>query len=131
MIVLDTQIWLWWMHQPVKLSKKAIKAIREAEASQGMLVSTISVWEVAVKCQIAKLELPLEIYEWYKKASSYPHIVIEPLLPVDAIASTQLPGDFHRDPADRIIVALARRYGASLVTSDRKIIDYAHVATIW
>ena len=47
------------------------------------------------------------------------------------IASTQLPGNFHKDPADRIIVALARRQGASLVTSDRKILDYAHVATIW
>ena len=74
MIVLDTQAWLWWMHQPERLSKRAIRAIEEAEASQGMLVSTMSVWEVAAKCQIGKLELPLEIHEWYKKASSYPHI---------------------------------------------------------
>jgi len=51
--------------------------------------------------------------------------------PADAIASTQLPGDFHRDPADRIIVALARRYGVPLVTSDRLIRDYPHVTTVW
>ena len=131
MIVLDTQAWLWWMHDPAKLSKKAIAAIKEAEAAEGMLVSTISVWEVAIKNDLGKLDLPMEIFEWYRKASSYPHIVIELLSPLDVIASTQLPGDFHKDPADRMIVALARRYGAPLVASDKKIIDYAHVATIW
>ncbi|WP_347566251.1 PIN domain-containing protein [Scytonema sp. UIC 10036] len=47
------------------------------------------------------------------------------------MASTQLPGDFHLDPADRIIVAIARRDGISLVTCDTKIIDYFHVQTIW
>jgi len=131
MIVLDTQAWLWWMHDPSKLSKKAIAAIKEAEASEGMLVSAISVWEVAVKNSLGKLDLPIEIFEWYRKASGYPHIIIELISPLDLIASTQLPGDFHKDPADRMIVALARRYGAPLVTSDEKIIDYTHVATIW
>jgi PIN domain nuclease of toxin-antitoxin system len=57
--------------------------------------------------------------------------VIEPLNPLDAIASTQLPGDFHKDPADRILVAIARRYGIPLVTCDEKILDYPHVQTIW
>lgn len=75
MIVLDTQAWLWWMHDPTRLSKKAIVAIKEAEASEGMLVSTISVWEVAVKNKLGKLDLPIEILEWYRKASAYPHIV--------------------------------------------------------
>lgn len=131
MIVLDTQVWLWWMHDPGKLSKKARAAIEEAESTSRILVSAISVWEVAVKNELGKLTLPLGIHDWYRNASAYPRIVIESLSPIDAIASTQLPGEFHKDPADRIIVAYALRNGAPLVTSDRKIIHYTHVATIW
>jgi PIN domain nuclease of toxin-antitoxin system len=49
----------------------------------------------------------------------------------DALASTQLPGNFHKDPADRILIAIARRYDAELITCDQKILDYPHVKTLW
>jgi PIN domain nuclease of toxin-antitoxin system len=56
-------------------------------------------------------------------------------VPVDnevAVKSIQLPGEFHKDPADRIIVATARKFAAPLVTVDDKIGDYPpHVRTIW
>lgn len=42
-----------------------------------------------------------------------------------------LPDNFHKDPADRILVAIARRYNIPLVTCDRKILSYPHVQTIW
>ncbi len=48
-----------------------------------------------------------------------------------AIASTQLPGEFHRDPAAQIIVATARCHDATLITADRAIQEYAHVRTRW
>ncbi|WP_276746076.1 hypothetical protein [Chlorogloeopsis fritschii] len=51
--------------------------------------------------------------------------------PLDAIASTQLPGTFHKDPADRILVAIAMRYGIPLLTCDANILNYPHVQTIW
>lgn len=47
------------------------------------------------------------------------------------IKSTQLPGEFHKDPADRMIVATARKLAVPLVTADQRIIDYPHVKTIW
>lgn len=75
--------------------------------------------------------MPLPIEKWYQLAQTHSGIVIEPLFPVDAIASTQLPGNFHKDPADRILVAIARRYSIALVTCDAKIINYSHVQTIW
>jgi PIN domain nuclease of toxin-antitoxin system len=81
--------------------------------------------------QSGKLAIPMDIHRWYELARSYPSTVIEPLSPVDAIASTQLPGDFHKDPADRIIVALARRLSVPLLTCDRNILDYKHVVTVW
>ena len=131
MIVLDTQAWLWWVHDPSRLSRRARAAIREAENTDGMRVSVISVWEIAVKNELGRLELRQEINEWFRQASSYPNLVVESLSPQDAIASTKLPGPFHKDPADRIIVAMSRRYGIPLVTSDKLIRTYPHVETVW
>ena len=64
-------------------------------------------------------------------ALSYPKVTFLDLSPEIAIESTQLPGDFHRDPADQIIVATARIYGCSLASSDDKIIRYPHVSTVF
>jgi predicted nucleic acid-binding protein len=49
---------------------------------------------------------------------------LAPLSPAIAVESTRLPGDFHRDPADRFIVATARELGATLVTRDERILRY-------
>jgi PIN domain nuclease of toxin-antitoxin system len=131
MIVLDTHVWLWWLHDPGRLSSAANALIQKEQESGSIVVSAISVWEVAVKVQSGKLAIPLEIRRWYELAKSYPSTVIEPLSSDDAIASTQLPGDFHKDPADRIIISLARRLAAPLLTCDRKILEYEHVTTAW
>jgi len=131
MILLDTHIWLWLLHDPSQLSETAQIAIDTEEPQNGLLVSAISVWEIAVKSSIGKLILPLPIDEWYQLASSHSGIVIEPLSPLDAIASTSLPATFHKDPADRILVAISRRYDIPLVTCDTKILKYPHVQTIW
>jgi PIN domain nuclease of toxin-antitoxin system len=131
MILLDTHIWLWLLHNPSQLSNQAQAAINLEESQNGLLVSAISVWEIAVKCSIGKLNLPLPINEWYALAQTHSGIIIEPLNPLDAIASTQLLGTFHKDPADRILVAIANRYGIPLVTCDTNILNYPHVSTIW
>jgi len=130
-VVLDTQSWLWWLHDPEKLSRKAVSIIAVAEKKAGLRVSVISVWEIAVKTGLGKLHLPMDMAEWYRQASDYPGLIVEPLIAADAIASTQLPGTFHKDPADRIIVALSRRYGAHLVTCDSNILAYPHVKAVW
>jgi PIN domain nuclease of toxin-antitoxin system len=123
MILLDTHIWLWLLHDPNQLSESAQAVIQSEETHNGLLVSAISVWEIAVKSSIGKLDLPLPIEEWYQLAKTHSGIVIESLSPLEAIASTQLPGDFHKDPADRILVAIARRYDIPLITCDTKILN--------
>jgi PIN domain nuclease of toxin-antitoxin system len=130
MILLDTHIWLWWLHEPSRLSPTAATRIKSEEADSGLLISAISVWEIAVKSGIGKLPLPLPIDDWFAQALTYPGMVIEPLNPLDAIASTQLPGEFHKDPADRILIAISCRYDIPLVTCDEKILRYPHVQTI-
>ena len=127
MILLDTHIWLWWLHDPERLSSTSIACI---DAEELLLVSVISVWEISLKLSVGKLELPLPISDWFAKARMHPRVIIEPLDPWDAIASTQLPGEFHKDPADRILVAIARRYDIPLVTCDQKILSYPYVKTI-
>ena len=131
MIVLDTHAWLFWLHDPRRLGSKSRRAIQRATEDSRALVSVISVWEVALKVSLGKLALHLELDQWFCRASSYPGIQIVDLDPDDAIESTRLPGDFHKDPADRFIVALARRHGATLMTRDERIQAYAHVETLW
>jgi PIN domain nuclease of toxin-antitoxin system len=131
MILLDTHIWLWWLHSPEQLSERGRTLLTIGENQNTLIVSAISVWEIAVKHSNGKLPLPLPINEWFALAKSRPGITIEPLDPLDAIASTQLPGDFHKDPADRIIVAIAYRRNIELMTCDQKILNYPHIKTLW
>ena len=131
MMLLDTHAWLWLLHDPTQLSEPAQTAIAKAEKENKILVSSISVWEIAVKHSLNKLKLPLPINEWFELAQQQPGITIEPLSPLDAIQSANLPGEFHKDPADRILVAIALRYDVPIISRDRKILDYSHVKTIW
>jgi PIN domain nuclease of toxin-antitoxin system len=131
MILLDTRIWLWWLHTPEQLSDRARILLTIAENQTALMVSAISVWEIAVKHSVGKLPLPFAVDEWFAIAKTRPGITIEPLDPLDAVASTQLPGDFHKDPADRIIVAIAYRRDMKLITCDQRILNYPHVKTIW
>ncbi|MDJ0590751.1 MAG: type II toxin-antitoxin system VapC family toxin [Pleurocapsa sp. MO_226.B13] len=131
MILLDTHTWLWLLHDPTQLSEPARTIIAEAENNNSILISSISVWEIAVKHSLKKLQLPLPINEWFELAQQQSGTTIEPLSPLDAIHSTNLPGEFHKDPADRILVAIARRYEIPIISRDNKILNYLHVKTIW
>ncbi|BAZ13901.1 hypothetical protein NIES4071_57410 [Calothrix sp. NIES-4071] len=71
MILLDTHVWLWLLHEPNKLSNTAQTVIDTEELQNGLLVSAISVWEIAVKSSLGKLDIPLPIEEWYKLAQTH------------------------------------------------------------
>ncbi len=131
MILLDTHTWLWWVQEPSRLSALALDIITTEEQQNGLLISAISVWEIAVKVSLGKLTLSVPLKQWYEQARQYPGVVIEPLDPLDAIASTELPGEFHKDPADRILIAIARRRGLSILSKDEKIVAYPHVESVW
>lgn len=131
MLLLDTGAWLAWTSAPAKLSQKAIRAITDAEKGRGVVVSALSVWEVALKVAAGKLELDRDVRQWVTFASSYPGLTVLPVDPADTLESTALPGDFQGDPIDRVIVALARRLDCPIVTGDKAIRAYRHVHTIW
>lgn len=129
MIVIDTHIWVWWVHGDERLTQIQIDTIQANEADT-IGVSAISCWEVAKLVEYGRLDVLCPLTEWFEQALSYPGILILPLTPEIAIESTVLPGEFHRDPADQIIVATARTHGCPLVSSDAKLLRYPHVETI-
>ena len=89
----------------------------QAQESQGLGISAISCWEVAKLVERGRLVLPCPVEDWLERALDYPGVVLLELTPRVCVESTQLPGEFHRDPADQIIVATARVHDCPLVTS--------------
>jgi PIN domain nuclease of toxin-antitoxin system len=128
MIVLDTHIWVWWVHGDAQLTADHARII-QAEESNGIGVSAISSWEVAKLVELNKLVLPCPIKDWFLKALSLSGIRLLELTPDIAVESTQLPAPFHKDPADQIIVATARLQNCPLITLDQRIRSYPHVTT--
>lgn len=129
MIVLDTHIWVWWIHGDPRLTQEYYDYIQGLEA-QGLGISAISCWEVAKLVERGRLVLPNRVNEWLDIALAYPGMRLLELTPQICVESTQLPGNFHRDPADQIIVATARVYNCPLVTMDEKILSYQYVQTL-
>ena len=129
MIVLDTHIWVWWVHGDQHLNSNQTKWLRENE-EHGLGVSIISCWEVAKLVEYKRLVLPCSVEDWLDQALRYPGIVLFGLTPRIVVESTQLPAGFHKDPADQMIVATARVLDCELVTADARILDYPHVKTL-
>ena len=128
MIVLDTATWIWRASDPKRLTAKARRAIDRAEHA---LVSTISVWEVAMLVAKRRIQLDRPVEQWVDIALALPGIQLAPLEPAIAVRSTKLPGEFHPDPADRIIVATALENAFTLITPDDRLRSYPHVQSAW
>lgn len=126
MIVVDTHIWFWWVQGNPRLPA-AMQALLDSSEQTGIGVSAISCWEIAKLVECGRLLLPCPVQDWIKQALAYPGVRLLDLSPGVCVESTQLPGEFHRDPADQIIVATARVFDAPLLTVDAKILAYAHV----
>lgn len=129
MIVLDTHIWIWWVHGDDSLTPAQLAAI-EANETDAVGVSAITCWEVAKLVERGRLVLSLPVAEWLAEALAYPGVRLLPLTPEIAVESTRLPGAFHRDPADQIIVATARVHECPLLSSDNKVVNYPHATII-
>ncbi|MCA1804394.1 MAG: type II toxin-antitoxin system VapC family toxin [Xanthomonadaceae bacterium] len=132
MIVLDTHTLIWWVNGDDQLSPRARKAIEKELAAAGqVLVSAISAWEIAMLVAKGRLTLTMDIDEWLATVESIEGVAFVPVDLDVAVQSVHLPGEFHPDPADRMIVALARHHSVPLITADAKIQAYRHVKTVW
>jgi PIN domain nuclease of toxin-antitoxin system len=126
MILLDTHVWVWWVNESSMLTD-AMRQTIEGHQGEGLGVSIISCWEVAKLVELGRLQLTMPVEHWLEQALAYQGVELIDLALRIVVESTQLPGEFHRDPADQMIVATARVYDAPLLTADSKIRDYPHV----
>ncbi len=139
MILLDTCA-LIWLANGDSIADGALAEIERAIAAGngGLLVSPVSAWEVGLASRRARRgRLPEPFLPdpgaWFARALAHPGVRLCPLTSAAAIASSELPGDFHEDPGDRLLVATSRALAAPIVTRDQKILAYAeagHVAAI-
>lgn len=132
MILLDTHVLVWWVDDPSKLSSKSQKLIENSiKKEEAILVSSISIWEIFLLAKRGRLGFAIDINSWLEKVESLSFLQFIPVDNKIASKSVMLPEPVHNDPADRIIIATAREYGAKLITSDKKILDYKHVQAVW
>lgn len=128
MIVLDTHAWIWWVDESPRLSETARRAIADTEE---LGVSAISCWEVGMLVEKGRMGFALDVQDWVDLALQRPGVRLLPLEPRIAVAATRLPGEFHADPADRMIAATCLHFGAPLVSADRLIRDWGQIRVIW
>ena len=123
-IVLDTHVLIWLVTGNSKLSRPTRQAIENASFAEGANICAISLWEISMLVEKGRLPLHRDVGRWIDMVVSSPGLTVVPLAPEIAVSSTRLPGDLHRDPADRMIVATARTLNATLLTADRALLEY-------
>ena len=128
--LLDTHVLIWWLNDVSRLSPEQREVVASASVDSPLLVSDISLWEVATLYDLGRILLAVPLREWLDKAVAPPLVRRQGISPAIAAELAALPDSFHRDPADRILVATARVFGATLLTRDRRIIEANLVETL-
>ncbi|MCW9680019.1 type II toxin-antitoxin system VapC family toxin [Dolichospermum planctonicum UHCC 0167] len=128
MIILDTHAWIWWITESKNLSVQATEAINKADI---IGIAAISCWELAMLVAKNRIGLSMDVQIWINLALQHPKIQLLALTPEIAVLSTRLPGNFHGDPADRLIVASSLVHKAQLISKDDKIKQWGYLQVIW
>lgn len=125
LLLLDAHTLVWLMFGDERLGKRADASIEGAAQDNRLVISAITPWEVALLVSKKRINLYRDVLEWVREALSKPGVTLVGLEPEIAVMSTHLPFEMHSDPADRILVATARKLGATLVTADRALLKLA------
>lgn len=122
-LLLDTNVCIWAVAD--LLPGPAQATLTDAFiAGRPTFVSPITALEVATLIRKRRLTTNLPPHRWFELILGLPGMALAPMPPEILIASQLLPGDIHKDPADRIIAATAREYGYTVMTRDRQLLDY-------
>jgi len=127
-ILLDTHVWIWSQESPEKLGSKACNKVSDEDNE--LFVSPISSLEIARLAWAGRLTLAGRLQTWVSESMQALLAVTVPLTQEIAITAYDLPGDFHRDPADRMLVATAVVHDLTLVTADERVLAYPHLMSL-
>jgi PIN domain nuclease of toxin-antitoxin system len=122
-LLLDTHIYLWWLQDSAKLSKKVRAKIISAVE---VYVSSASIWEAAIKVKLGKLSVDVDQLVVEIERSGFREL---PVSARHAAAVMQLP-DLHRDPFDRILVAQAICEPLRFLTADEALTGYSELVSL-
>jgi PIN domain nuclease of toxin-antitoxin system len=123
-LLLDTHAAIW-ITEDQPIASGAVEAIDAAyRAGSTVFVSAITAWEIGLLVSRNRLSLVARPERWFQRLLAIPGVRLADLSPDILIASSFLPGQPPRDPADRILLATARDLGATLITRDRLLLKY-------
>ena len=130
MILLDTHVVLWLTSDPAKLSGKAKTAIQDARTKgDGLAISDITMLELTTLASKRRIRLAISLETFLREIES--RFVVLPITGRACARALELPAAFPKDPADRMIAAIALVEGLSLITADRDIQVSKALRTIW
>jgi PIN domain nuclease of toxin-antitoxin system len=126
-VLLDTCALLALVGNVDSLSKPASQALASASL---VFVSPIIAWEIAIKVKSGKLRMKVPVQDWYRDSLERYHLQEIPLSAESLCAAADLPS-IHRDPFDRVMIAIAMERNLPILTSDRTIPKYTGIHVIW
>ena len=124
-ILIDTHVWLWSQEAQERFGPEARSTILNEDNS--LFISSVSSLEIARLAWGGRLTLAGQLRTWVSETLQALHAEAIPVTHEIALAAYDLPGDFHRDPADRILVATAMVHDLTLMTADDRILAYPHL----
>jgi PIN domain nuclease of toxin-antitoxin system len=124
-LLLDTHVWIWLVHGEPRLAEDVLELISASGCARSTFLSVLSIWELSLLEAKGRIRLNLPCLAWVRTALERSGALTAPLTAEIAIESNHLPGAFHNDPIDRILIATARIEDLLLVTRDRAILGYA------
>jgi PIN domain nuclease of toxin-antitoxin system len=128
--LLDTHAWVWWICGDSRLTAREREVLDSLPPSLRPVLAEISLWEVAMLVERGRLELNMDLERWLAVASSPATVELARVTSAVAAEVARLPSRFHRDAADRLIVATARVRKLRVLTRDR-MITKARVVSLW
>lgn len=128
--LLDTHAWVWWICGDARLSAREREALDNLPPSERPVLAETSLWEVAMLVERGRLQFDMDLERWLAVASAPATVELARVTPAIAAEVARLPEKFHRDPADRLIVATAREWKLPVLTRDRKI-TVARLVPLW
>ena len=126
-VLLDTHVWVWTQEQPERIGPRTKRLL--LGAAHDTVVSPISTLEISRLVAAGDIRLSVPLTDWILQSMTDLAAETVSVSHEVAIEAYALPGEFHRDPADRVLVATARRNGLTVVTADDRILSYPHVRT--